>query len=147
MKGYILLMVCSSHISHCEKKLRDSWIFFDQTFQGLELGRLFPARESLVSDIPAGDGKSPNLYSQCFMQAFILLIVYSIHTSSCKVMYSSWFTVYLLLLMQGYKLLMVYSIHTFTCKVIYSSWVIVHIHIFSCKVINVFLMVYNIHTS
>jgi len=40
-------------------------IFFDQTFRGLGLGRLFPATESLVSDIPAGDGKSLNLYLQC----------------------------------------------------------------------------------
>jgi len=39
----------------CEKKLPDSWIFFYQTFLGLELGKLFPARESLVSDILAGD--------------------------------------------------------------------------------------------
>jgi len=31
--------------------------FVDQTFQGLGLGQLFPARESLVSDIPAGDLK------------------------------------------------------------------------------------------
>jgi len=31
---------------------------FDQTFLGLELGKLFPARESLVSDIPAGDGNN-----------------------------------------------------------------------------------------
>jgi len=29
------------------------------------LGKLFPARESLVSDIPAGDRKSLNLYLQC----------------------------------------------------------------------------------
>ncbi len=27
--------------------------------------KLFPARESLVSDIPAGDGKSNNLFLQC----------------------------------------------------------------------------------
>jgi hypothetical protein len=27
--------------------------------------KLFPARESLVSDIPAGDGKNDNLFSQC----------------------------------------------------------------------------------
>ncbi len=26
---------------------------------------LFPARESLVSDIPAGDGKTANLFLQC----------------------------------------------------------------------------------
>jgi len=43
------------HPLHCEQYLRDSWICFDQTFLGLGLGKLFPARESLVSDIPAGD--------------------------------------------------------------------------------------------
>ena len=47
------------------KILRDSWIIFDQTFQGLGLGTLFPARESLVSDILAGDGKSLCIYLQC----------------------------------------------------------------------------------
>jgi len=35
---------------------------FDQTFLGLGLGKLFPDRESLVSDIPAGDGKTANRY-------------------------------------------------------------------------------------
>ena len=39
--------------------------FFDQTFPGLGLGKLLSARESLVSDISAGDGKSKNLYLQC----------------------------------------------------------------------------------
>jgi hypothetical protein len=29
------------------------------------LTKLFPARESLVSDIPAGDGKTANLFLQC----------------------------------------------------------------------------------
>ena len=47
---------------HSLKKIRVSWIFFYQTFQGLGLGKLIPARESLVSDIPAGDRKSLNLY-------------------------------------------------------------------------------------
>jgi len=47
-----------------QKKIRDSWIFLDQTFQGLGLGKLFLARESLVSYIPAGDGKSLNRYLQ-----------------------------------------------------------------------------------
>jgi len=36
-----------------------------KTLQGLGLGKLFPARESLVSDILAGDRKSLNLYLQC----------------------------------------------------------------------------------
>jgi len=47
------------------KTLRDSWICFDQTFLGRGMGILFPARESLVKDIPAGDGNPPNLYLQC----------------------------------------------------------------------------------
>jgi len=37
--------------------------FFDQT--SLELGKLFLARKSLVSDIPAGDGNVPNFFLQC----------------------------------------------------------------------------------
>ena len=40
---------------YCEKIFKDSWICFDQTILGLGLDRLFPAMESLVSDIPAGD--------------------------------------------------------------------------------------------
>jgi len=45
--------------------LRDSWICFDQIFLGLGLGKLYPARGSLVSDIPAGDGNTtkPFFYS------------------------------------------------------------------------------------
>jgi hypothetical protein len=50
---------------HCKKLLRDSWIYFDQNFLGQELGRLFPARESLVSVIPAGDGNPRNHFLQC----------------------------------------------------------------------------------
>jgi len=50
---------------NCKKNLRDSWIFVDQTFLGLGLGTLFPARESLVSDIPAGDGNIAKLFLQC----------------------------------------------------------------------------------
>jgi len=46
----------------CNINSRDSWIFFDQTFLGLELGTLFLARESLVSDIPAGDGNISKLF-------------------------------------------------------------------------------------
>jgi hypothetical protein len=34
--------------------------------------KLFPARESLVSDIPAGDGKNNNLFLQCGLQRFYL---------------------------------------------------------------------------
>jgi len=53
---------------HCKKDLRDFWIFFDQTFLGLELGSLFPARESLVGDIPAGDGNIAKLVLQCTLE-------------------------------------------------------------------------------
>jgi len=45
---------------HCKQILGDSWICYGQTFLGLGLGKLFPARESLVSDIPARDGKPLN---------------------------------------------------------------------------------------
>jgi len=51
------------------KNIRDSWICFDKTFLGLELGKLFPARESLVSDIPAGDGNPLILFLQCKVKA------------------------------------------------------------------------------
>jgi len=51
---------------HCTNNLRDSWICFDQTFLRLELGNLFPARESLESDIPAGDGNTAkSFFLQC----------------------------------------------------------------------------------
>ncbi len=33
----------------------------------LHCKKLFPARESLVSDIPAGDGKTANLLLQCMI--------------------------------------------------------------------------------
>ena len=48
-----------------KQKLRESWIWFDQTFLGLGLGKIFPARESLVSDIPAGNGNIVKLFLQC----------------------------------------------------------------------------------
>jgi hypothetical protein len=37
----------------------------DVTYQTLPGRENFPARESLVSDIPAGDGKIANLFLQC----------------------------------------------------------------------------------
>ena len=52
---------------HC-KKITGFLDFFDQTFQGLELGQLFPDRESLVSDIPACNGKLLDLYLQCIQE-------------------------------------------------------------------------------
>jgi len=42
--------------------LQDYWICFDQIFLGLGLSKLFPARESLVSDILAGDGNTRKLF-------------------------------------------------------------------------------------
>ena len=45
---------------HCKQIFRDSWIIFSQDFQGLGLGTLFPARESLVSDFLAGDREIAN---------------------------------------------------------------------------------------
>jgi len=39
--------------------------FFHLTFPRLGLGKLFPARERLVRDIPAGDGNIANLFLQC----------------------------------------------------------------------------------
>jgi hypothetical protein len=32
-----------------------------------DIGKLFPARESLVSDTPAGDGKNDNLFAVYFL--------------------------------------------------------------------------------
>jgi len=56
--------LCTVLILITVKKIMRFLDFFDQTFQGLGLGKLFPARESLVSDILAGDGKLLNLYLQ-----------------------------------------------------------------------------------
>jgi len=60
-----LLSAYSGYDCTVLKKLTRFLDSFDQTFLGLGLGKLFPARESLVSDIPAGDGKSLGLYLQC----------------------------------------------------------------------------------
>jgi len=52
--------------------------FLDQTFLGLGQGKLFPARERLVSDIPAGDGNIANLSLQCITtQDFIRVNLYN----------------------------------------------------------------------
>jgi len=42
--------------NYTEKKIARFLDFFDQIFMGVGLGKLFPARESFVSDVPAGDG-------------------------------------------------------------------------------------------
>jgi len=59
---------------HCKLFLRDSWICFAQTFQGLGLGKLFPARESLVSNILAGDGNTAYLFLQCNVNLMRLIV-------------------------------------------------------------------------
>jgi len=51
----------SIRIAHCKKNFQIPGFFY-QTFLGLELATLFPARESLVSDIPAGDGNIKKLF-------------------------------------------------------------------------------------
>ncbi len=38
-----------------------------------EIIKLFPARKSLVNDIPAGDGNIGNLFLQCSLKAFLVL--------------------------------------------------------------------------
>ncbi len=35
------------------------------------MGKLFPARESLISDIPAGDGSPAELFLQCKVLAVL----------------------------------------------------------------------------
>jgi len=45
-----------------KKYLRHSWNFFYQTFLGLGLGKLFPARESFLNDILAGDGNTAKTF-------------------------------------------------------------------------------------
>jgi len=50
---------------HGKKHVRNSWIRFDQTSLGLGPGKLFPAMESLVSDIPVGDGNTAKPFLQC----------------------------------------------------------------------------------
>jgi hypothetical protein len=50
---------------------RDFWIIFDQIYQELGLGTLFPARGSLISDIPAGVRKSLKLFF-FFLQCIFL---------------------------------------------------------------------------
>jgi len=63
--GWPDVALCPSHtILHCKKSYEIPGSF-DQTFLGLGLGTFFPARESLVSDIPAGDGNIAKLFLQC----------------------------------------------------------------------------------
>jgi len=50
------------------KNVRNFWICLDQTFQGLGMGKLFPVRESLESDIPAGDRNTAKPLLQCRLE-------------------------------------------------------------------------------
>jgi hypothetical protein len=50
--------------SFCTQILRPLWLFYPQVF-GSGIIKFFPARESLVCDISAGDGKTANLILQC----------------------------------------------------------------------------------
>jgi hypothetical protein len=43
----------------------------NQTLPGRGIIKLFPARESLVSDIPARNGKTANHFLQCNISLFI----------------------------------------------------------------------------
>jgi len=60
LKPYLSIEIRFFHI-RCtvKKKLGYSWICFDQTFLGPGLGKLFPVRDSLVSDILAGKTAKP----------------------------------------------------------------------------------------
>jgi len=60
---------------HCEKRLASFPSPAGMSLTTLSLGRnidviykLFPARESVVSDIPAGDGNIANLFLQCLIK-------------------------------------------------------------------------------
>jgi hypothetical protein len=61
-------MRCKKKVSHFPVHSRDVTY---QTLPGNSpwpgIIKLFPARESLVSDIPAGDGKMANLFLQCMV--------------------------------------------------------------------------------
>jgi len=61
----LLQGVFLSWVVHCKKNLRHSLICSDHTFLELGLGKLFPARERLVSDNPAGDGNTAKPCLQC----------------------------------------------------------------------------------
>jgi hypothetical protein len=72
---------------HCKKELaifpscRD---VTDQTLSGREKTKLFPPRKSLISDIPAGDGKTANSFSQCRLNMELdLQSLFLLHVHSC----------------------------------------------------------------
>jgi hypothetical protein len=61
--------------------------------------KLFPARESLVSDIPAGDGKIGNIfYSVCyvsinFLLAYIKLVTNSENSYETRTLHNSFYVI------------------------------------------------------
>jgi hypothetical protein len=54
---------------HCKKEVAvfpsPAGMSLTQTLSGREKTKLFPPRKSLISDIPAGDGKTANSFLQC----------------------------------------------------------------------------------
>ncbi len=57
----------------------------------MSLTKLFPARESLVSDIPVGDGKMAKLFLQCDLAHFEFGLV----RSKCEVVFVFWTSIFL----------------------------------------------------
>ncbi len=53
------------YLPYTVKKLNDFPVPSRDVTNQTGIIKLFPPRESLVSDIPAGDGKMANLFSQC----------------------------------------------------------------------------------
>jgi hypothetical protein len=60
-----------SLLTYTVKKVTDFPVLsrnvINRTLRGPEIIKLLPARESLVSDIPDGDGKMANLFLQCMV--------------------------------------------------------------------------------
>ncbi len=66
----------------------------DVTYQTLPRRELFPVSDSLISDIPAGDGKTENLFFQCVSvgriactHLFRLFICKTLRCSSRKILF------------------------------------------------------------
>jgi hypothetical protein len=68
--------VAGGRCSCTVKKTVPSRDVTDQTLSGREKTKFFPPRKSLISDIPAGDGKTANSFLQCAVApgAVILLL-------------------------------------------------------------------------
>ena len=65
-------------VSKCTKKNVSDFPVTNQTLPGREGLNCNPTRESLVSDIPAGDGKMVNLFLQCSVQIFLCKMIASL---------------------------------------------------------------------